>query len=287
MRQVAKKGLITMVATGGVLAVTGGYAYADAGAGGVAANSPGVVSGNTVQIPVNIPVNVCGNTLNVLGLANPTWGNRCQNGTVPRPVRYGHAEGHVVHRLYTERDGRGEHGDRGDRGDRGEHGDGPSVRGLRGGRFGRLADGGYAAGSPAAAARGAAVGSGGLLSGNVIQAPINIPVNLCGNTVSLPGALNPAFGNRCANVAVRPVVPPVVVHHRVVHRCIGGCIGEHHRHYRPPQVEQYVPPAAPARQTAPALAKTGDDSLGVLLPAAAGMLLAGAVLYRRGRRVQG
>ncbi len=58
MRQVAKKGLLTVVATGGVLpAAGGGAAYADAGAAGVAAGSPGVVSGNAVQVPVHVPVN--------------------------------------------------------------------------------------------------------------------------------------------------------------------------------------------------------------------------------------
>ncbi|WTW99012.1 chaplin [Streptomycetaceae bacterium NBC_01309] len=49
-------------------------------------------------------------------------------------------------------------------------------------------------------ADGAAVGSPGVLSGNLIQVPIHIPVNVCGNTVSVIGLLNPAFGNVCANV---------------------------------------------------------------------------------------
>ncbi|MEU6082441.1 chaplin [Streptomyces sp. NPDC047108] len=49
-------------------------------------------------------------------------------------------------------------------------------------------------------AKGAAIGSPGFLSGNVLQAPIHIPVNLCGNTIDLgAGALNPAFGNTCVN----------------------------------------------------------------------------------------
>ncbi|MEU6983012.1 chaplin [Streptomyces sp. NPDC046324] len=48
-------------------------------------------------------------------------------------------------------------------------------------------------------AEGAAVKSPGVLSGNVVQVPIHIPINLCGNTVSVIGALNPAFGNSCAN----------------------------------------------------------------------------------------
>lgn len=50
-----------------------------------------------------------------------------------------------------------------------------------------------------AAAFGTAVGSPGILSGNVVQVPINIPFNICGNTVSIIGVLNDAIGNRCEN----------------------------------------------------------------------------------------
>ena len=53
---------------------------ADAGAQGAAVGSPGVLSGNVVQIPVHVPVNVCGNTIDVIGLLNPAFGNACQNG---------------------------------------------------------------------------------------------------------------------------------------------------------------------------------------------------------------
>ncbi|MGW6979502.1 chaplin [Streptomyces sp. NPDC054932] len=58
-----------------------------------------------------------------------------------------------------------------------------------------------AAGSAAAdsKAEGAAVGSPGVLSGNLLQVPVHIPINLCGNTVNIVGALNPAFGNVCIN----------------------------------------------------------------------------------------
>lgn len=48
-------------------------------------------------------------------------------------------------------------------------------------------------------AQGAALQSPGVLSGNVVQAPIHIPVNACGNTVNFIGLLNPAFGNTCVN----------------------------------------------------------------------------------------
>ncbi|WP_405842872.1 chaplin [Streptomyces platensis] len=61
-------------------------AYADAGAAGGAANSPGVVSGNAIQVPIHIPVNVCGNTVNIVALLNPAFGNTCINGDIERRV---------------------------------------------------------------------------------------------------------------------------------------------------------------------------------------------------------
>ncbi|WP_431038931.1 chaplin [Streptomyces sp. P6-2-1] len=51
-----------------------------------------------------------------------------------------------------------------------------------------------------AGAEGLAAGSPGVLSGNAVQVPVHIPVNLCGNTIDVVGLLNPAFGNTCANV---------------------------------------------------------------------------------------
>ncbi|MFD4571292.1 chaplin ChpD [Streptomyces sp. NPDC058417] len=65
----------------GVLLALGGAApaFADSGANGAAVGSPGVLSGNVVQIPVHVPVNVCGNSINVIGLLNPAFGNVCVN----------------------------------------------------------------------------------------------------------------------------------------------------------------------------------------------------------------
>ncbi|MGW3419660.1 chaplin [Streptomyces phaeochromogenes] len=54
-------------------------AFADSEAQGAAVGSPGVLSGNVVQVPVHIPVNVCGNSINVIGLLNPAFGNECVN----------------------------------------------------------------------------------------------------------------------------------------------------------------------------------------------------------------
>ncbi|MCX4725005.1 chaplin [Streptomyces sp. NBC_01306] len=54
-------------------------AMADAGAEGAAIGSPGVLSGNVIQVPIHIPVNVCGNSINVIALLNPAFGNTCVN----------------------------------------------------------------------------------------------------------------------------------------------------------------------------------------------------------------
>ncbi|MFD0568967.1 chaplin [Kitasatospora gansuensis] len=83
MRQVAKRGILTAVATGSVLASASGYAYASSDAQGAVANSPGVGSGNNIQAPVDIPVNACGNTVSVVGLLNPAMGNDCANSSGP------------------------------------------------------------------------------------------------------------------------------------------------------------------------------------------------------------
>jgi ChpA-C len=54
-------------------------AMADAGVGALAVGSPGVLSGNVVQVPIHIPVNVCGNSVNIFAALNPTFGNKCVN----------------------------------------------------------------------------------------------------------------------------------------------------------------------------------------------------------------
>ncbi|WP_030294291.1 chaplin [Streptomyces katrae] len=74
-----KKVVAAAAATGGLVLAGAGLAHADATAQGAAIGSPGVLSGNVVQVPVHVPVNVCGNTVNIVGLLNPAFGNACVN----------------------------------------------------------------------------------------------------------------------------------------------------------------------------------------------------------------
>ncbi|MFE2095905.1 chaplin [Streptomyces sp. PTD9-10] len=74
------KGLVLTSAAIAAVAGGAGVAAADSGALGTAANSPGVASGNVVEVPVHVPVNVCGDTVDVIGLLNPAFGGHCTNG---------------------------------------------------------------------------------------------------------------------------------------------------------------------------------------------------------------
>ncbi|AXI86015.1 chaplin [Actinospica acidiphila] len=80
MKNLKKAAAVTMVA-GGLLAAGAGMASATEGshADGKAVGSPGVVSGNLVQVPVDVPVNVSGNSINVIGVLNPAFGNVAVN----------------------------------------------------------------------------------------------------------------------------------------------------------------------------------------------------------------
>lgn len=268
MRQSATRGLLTVMATGSVLASTAGYAYADAGAIGAASDSPGVASGNTVQVPVSVPINACGDTVNVVGLLNPAMGNSCENGS-----HHGGAGG-----------GSSFHGGPGHQGGSGHHGS-PGHHGASG-------PGSGAGGSTAV---GHASGSPGVGSGNNVQAPVSVPVNACGDSVTVIGALNPVFGNQCAvhgspwtpGAPVPPGTPPQHCSCATPPPSTPPVTPPTH-HSPPPS--KAAPPASALpvaehptpRQTA-VLASTGADGVDVLAPTAALLVLGGGVLYRRSR----
>lgn len=258
MRQVTKKGLITVAAAGGVLALSGGYAYADSSADGTAANSPGVLSGNSVQAPVHVPVNVCGNTVDVVGLLNPAFGNKCGNASSAKP---GSGTSHT--------------------GQQGQTGGRHRAPGNDGGGS-HAGTGSHSGGG--ATAEGDTTGSPGVLSGNSVKLPLDVPVNACGNSVDVVGLLNPVFGNNCANDESTP--PPAHVPHHPVQPGHPEKPGTPRAHTPP----KPAAPHAPVTQTvsAPAgteqLAHTGSSApLGLIIPASAGMVLGGIILYRRSR----
>ncbi|MEU6167616.1 chaplin [Streptomyces tanashiensis] len=265
MRQIRRSGLATLLVTGGALALSAGAAHADAGAQGAAVGSPGVGSGNTLQLPVHVPVNVCGNTVNVVGLLNPAAGNSCAN----RSAR--HETG-----GYGDEDG----GGRTHKDEPGTPRGGEQAGGSHGGGSHGGSHGGGSSNGGGSTAETHAQGSPGVLSGNGIQLPIDLPVNVSGNSVNVVGIANPAIGNTAVNGPAKPAQPiekPTPRPQTPV------------RNVPVPQAETETPvvPPAPAPQgetSTASLAATGSDAMGYAAPASAALLLGGALLYRRGRR---
>ncbi|WP_348534643.1 MULTISPECIES: chaplin [unclassified Kitasatospora] len=274
------------MATGSVLASTAGYAYASTEAQGVAANSAGVGSGNSLQVPVDAPVNVCGNTVDVIGLLNPAFGNQCANASAP-------SHGGPSHTWNGGTGGTSGTGATSGTPTSATPGT-PGAPGTWGGSGGSGGTGGT--GSPGgsgvpsvggSSASGASQGSPGVGSGNTAQTPVDVPVNACGNTVDVVGLGNSAMGNDCVNQSAPTPAPPqsppppssVPVVAPPVVTPASPVVGAVHT---PAPV---VAPLAPAPQVAKAtqLAFTGVDGLGLIGPAGLALLIGGGVLYRRSR----
>ncbi|WP_336323227.1 chaplin [Streptomyces lavendofoliae] len=78
MSRIAKAAVLTSAVAASVAGATG-VAHADADASAAAVKSPGVLSGNILQVPIHVPINLCGNTIDIIGVLNPTFGNVCIN----------------------------------------------------------------------------------------------------------------------------------------------------------------------------------------------------------------
>lgn len=75
-----KKIAALVAATGGLVMAGAGMASAEATAHGSAQDSPGILSGNVIQAPVQVPVNACGITVSIVGVLDQAFGNTCVNG---------------------------------------------------------------------------------------------------------------------------------------------------------------------------------------------------------------
>lgn len=72
-----KKALAIAGVTLGLMCTGAGFASANSSASGSTGNSGGVLSGDVIQIPIDIGTNVCGNSINVIGIGNWVFGNAC------------------------------------------------------------------------------------------------------------------------------------------------------------------------------------------------------------------
>ena len=247
-----KRRLVLGFSTGGLL-VGGlgmGVAQADAAANGGAAGSPGLLSGNLVQIPINAPVNVCGNSISVIGVLDSATGNTCVNsgsngatangGATDSP---GAGSGNLIQVPITAPVNL--------------CGNSASGVGVGDSAVDNKCSNGAPSGSGAggAGANGGSHGSPGVGSGNTVQLPVNAPVNVCGNSVSVIGILDTAADNTCSNGGSGgsgPTPPPC------------GC------HPTPPGTPPSTPPTSttppPPNQTTPPPPPSGGRPHGPVPP---------------------
>ncbi|GAA0657107.1 LAXTG-anchored chaplin ChpA [Streptomyces thermocarboxydovorans] len=293
MRQTLSRGVFAAAAATGILSLYGAPAIADSQAEGAAENSPGVLSGNNVQVPVEAPVNVCGNTVGAVGALNEAAGNVCANSSDDKKKSAAadssstSASGAASTRSATKSgSGGGAQAEGIAKGSPGV-GSGNNVQvpveapvnvcgnNIAGaGLFNETAGNTCVnhshshKGGPQAV--GSAEGSPGVLSGNLIQLPVHAPVNACGNNLDVVGIFNSAYENYCENSVSTPDEPEKETKTPPSTK-------------KPPTTDIVAPPAEEKEPEAPSLAETGSD--GILTASAAGtaLLIGGALLYRRGR----
>ncbi|MFB7651178.1 MULTISPECIES: chaplin family protein [unclassified Streptomyces] len=231
-----RNGVLAAAASGVMalaLPVSSALAADGAGADAAAEGSPGLLSGNAIQLPVDVPVNICGNTVDVAGLLNPAAGNSCANKDVAK--------------TDSSQDSSGQ------------------------------------ASSSGASAQSHTADSPGLLSGNGLQLPVDLPVNVSGNSVSVVGLGNPVFGNESVNGPDDQARPAP------------STPAPNTPSPKPAAPEPAVP-STPAAETpadvrtqpgsepaASVLADTGADLTVGAVAGSAALLIAGGVLYRRFR----
>ncbi|WJV47505.1 chaplin [Streptomyces flavofungini] len=305
MRQALTKGVLSAAAATSILSLPGQSAFAAADAHGQAAGSPGFLSGNNVQAPLEVPLNVCGNSVNGVGVGNPAMGNSCAHTSSPTaeraPERAAPPQREAAPKPAPAPVPK------------------PAPNPAPAPERAAPAPASVSAPAPAHApaqkpatepetpapaddggtgAHGEASHSPGVLAGNLLSAPFDVPINACGNAVEVVAALSGTTGNKCGQAPEEappepePHVPPVKPERPV----------EQVTPPEPPRAPRTVPrapeflqastaarPPRPAvRAEAPEhvdqLAATGMDQNALAAAAAgAGLLVGGALLYRRGR----
>ncbi|MER6619562.1 chaplin [Streptomyces sp. NPDC000931] len=308
MRQTLSRGVfVAAAAATGILSLYGTPALADSYAVGSAEESPDVLSKDTARAPVHAPVNLCGNTANLVGVGNDAYDNTCVNGS--RVAGHGPSGAERSDSGAAHGDSEAAHAVGGMKGlpdvaSRNDvqvpvdapvnlcgntvslvgvgndaydntcvntsHGD---TKKSAGSSYGESSHGDSSYGESDGAYGDSAKDSHDVLSGNHVRVPVHLPVNACGNNVGVIGLFNDSYGNSCGNY--------------------GGYGEEEPEKETPPPTHVKLPPAhevekPPAEESEvpgnpPHLAETGSD--GMIAAAAAGAVLitGGAMVYRRGR----
>lgn len=191
MQGFAKKGLFLTAVASGLLVGGSGFAYADSSATGSTSNEDGSLSGNTAEAPIDAPIQVCGDTANGIAALDEAKDDDCTDSTdldatatADTKDIEGSGSGNIAEvpvNIPTEVCG-------------------DTVNGgalLDPAKDDNCTEGGNGAGL-SATATGTASHEEGTLTGNVILAPVNAPIEACGDTVTVIGGLNEAKKDKCS-----------------------------------------------------------------------------------------
>jgi hypothetical protein len=175
---------------------TGSNTYGGSSATAVVLHSGGLGSGNVVQTPINVPINACGNQANVIGLDNRDGGSTCVNeagtSSATSMIAYsgGIASGNSAQVPINVPIN--------------ACGNQVNVIGVKNKVGGSEC---FIPGPPSATATSIVTHSGGALSGNEANVPINVPLNVCGNQATVIGLDNKTGTVLCGQESTPPATP--------------------------------------------------------------------------------
>jgi len=189
MHGIAKRGLALVAATSGLVLGTATFAAADATTTADTSHSGGAVAGWAVQAPVNVPVKLCGVNVQAVAIKEMPKGTTCHTGHLGAVAQAdadhsgGLVSGNVVQAaanapiLFC-----------------GWNVDAVALKDhYEGSTCTADTDG------PGASATATADHSGGIGSGNVVQAVVNAPIDFCGNNVTAVTVKNVYEGSTCSD----------------------------------------------------------------------------------------
>ena len=189
MHGIAKRGLALVAATSGLVLGTATFAAADATTTADTSHSGGAVAGWTAQAPVNGPVKLCGVTVQAVAINELPKATTCKTGAQGAVAQAdadhsgGIVAGNVVQAtgnapiLFC-----------------GWNVDAVALKDQYEGTT-CTAD----ASGPGSSATADAENSGGIGSGNVVQAGVNLPIDFCGNNVTAVTVKNVYEGSTCSD----------------------------------------------------------------------------------------
>ena len=189
MHGIAKRGLALVAATSGLVLGTATFAAADSAATTAdSSHSGGAVAGWDVQAPVNVPVKLCGVNVQAVAAKEHAKHTACVTGPTGAVAQAqanhsgGIASGNIVQATANA----------------------PIL--FCGWNVNAVAVKNHYEGTtctadsegPGSSATATADHSGGIASGNIVQAGVNLPIDFCGNNVTAVTVANVYGGSTCS-----------------------------------------------------------------------------------------